>query len=304
MITYVAGSLFDSPAQVLVNTINTEGVMGKGIALQFRKIFPEMFAEYQTLCEQGQIDIGKLWIYKTGHKWVLNFPTKRSWRQPSRLEYVEAGLKKFGSEFSELNLQSIAFPALGCGNGELDWNDVQPLMEKYLRALPLDIFIHPPQFSSEQPEHRNQNQITEWLRTEPYTLAFSEVWRDISLALGDAKVFKTSIRSFTARIVDNELEKYLEIKTPSRSYNIEYDDLLEVWSRFRTHGYLRRGIVTNTIQKVLYYIIPVFAELSYVRRVELSESGEFNGMTGGRPLTGLQYIAPIEHNKQQTLFSF
>jgi O-acetyl-ADP-ribose deacetylase (regulator of RNase III) len=302
MITYVAGSLFDSPAQVLVNTVNTEGVMGKGIALQFRRVFPDMFTDYQSLCEKGEIGIGKLWIYKSSHKWVLNFPTKKSWRQPSRLEYVEAGLKKFAAEYSDFKIHSIAFPALGCGNGELDWTIVQPLMEKHLKTLPIDVFVHPPQFAGGLPEHRNQKEVAEWLRAEPHILAFSEVWEDLKYVLKDGKVFSTSARKFRARIQDNDTEKYLEIRTPSRPYRIEYEDLVEVWSRFRTHGYLRRGIVTSTIQKVLYYIIPVFAELEYVRRVEVSESGEFNGSSGGRPLDSLQYIAPTEQVRQPSLF--
>lgn len=111
MITYVAGNLFTSPAQVLVNTVNTQGVMGKGIALQFRKTFPDMFKKYQDLCETNKIDIGVLWIYKTPHKWILNFPTKRHWRNPSRAEYIEIGLRKLSEKFNELGIYSIAFPA-------------------------------------------------------------------------------------------------------------------------------------------------------------------------------------------------
>ena len=87
MITYVACDLFLSPARVLVNTVNTVGVMGKGIAKDFKQIYPEMFREYQLLCENNWFDIGKLWLYKTQNKWILNFPTKRHWRQPSRPEY-------------------------------------------------------------------------------------------------------------------------------------------------------------------------------------------------------------------------
>ena len=90
-ITYVRGNLFESPAQVLVNTVNTVGVMGKGVALEFKKLFPEMFEEYRRLCEGRLLKIGMLHIYRTPHKWVLNFPTKEHWRQPSRVEYIDAG---------------------------------------------------------------------------------------------------------------------------------------------------------------------------------------------------------------------
>ena len=144
MILYVQGDLFQSPAQVLVNTVNTVGVMGKGVALQFKRHFPEMFAKYSELCEKGDFNVGSLWLYKTPNKWVLNFPTKRHWRQPSRIEYVESGIKKFVETYSSMGIHSIAFPPLGCGNGQLDFrSQVQPLMEKYLQPLPIEVFVYP-----------------------------------------------------------------------------------------------------------------------------------------------------------------
>ena len=110
MITYVDCDLLQSPARVLVNTVNTVGVMGKGIAKEFKQIYPEMFTEYQRLCDKGAFDIGNLWIYQTSHKWVLNFPTKRDWRQPSRLEYIQAGLEKFVARYHDYGITFISFP--------------------------------------------------------------------------------------------------------------------------------------------------------------------------------------------------
>ena len=95
MITYVVCDLFRSPARVLVNTVNTVGVMGKGIAKDFKLIYPDMFRQYQRICEMGSFNIGDLWLYKTPNKWILNFPTKRHWRQPSDPKYIEDGLRKF-----------------------------------------------------------------------------------------------------------------------------------------------------------------------------------------------------------------
>ncbi len=143
MINYVKMDLFQSPAHVLVNAINTDGVMGKGIAKTFKSIYPEMFKQYQYYCEKDMLAVGKLWVYKTPNKWVLNFPTKIYWRNPSKLEYIEAGLQKFFETYEERGIDSIAFPPLGCGNGGLDWeSQVKPLMEKYLKDLPIDIYIH------------------------------------------------------------------------------------------------------------------------------------------------------------------
>ncbi len=136
MLIYVDGDLFLSPAHVLVNTVNTVGVMGKGIAKDFKFFFPEMFREYQSRCENNSIDIGKLFLFRTATKWILNFPTKKHWRNPSKTEYIEAGLKAFVAGYARTGITSIAFPRLGCGNGELDWEkQVRPLMEKHLGSF-------------------------------------------------------------------------------------------------------------------------------------------------------------------------
>lgn len=144
MIKYVDTDLFTSPAQVLVNTVNTVGVMGKGIARDFKNRYPKMFKDYRGLCERGEFAIGEPCLYKTPHhKWILNFPTKRHWRNKSKVEYIEAGLQKFASTYESEGIESISFPMLGCGNGQLDWEkEVKPLMEKYLENLPIDIYIH------------------------------------------------------------------------------------------------------------------------------------------------------------------
>lgn len=169
MITYVDFSLFDSPAKVLVNTVNTVGVMGKGIAKEFKGIYPEMFTQYQELCERGMLDVGDFWVYKTPHKWVLNFPTKKHWRRPSKPEYLEAGLKKFAQVYQDARITSISFPQLGCGNGELDWKtQSKPLMEKYLKGLPIEIFIHVVYSGAGfKPEHKVSEATKKWLREQP-----------------------------------------------------------------------------------------------------------------------------------------
>ena len=242
MITYVAGNLFTSPAKVLVNTVNTQGVMGKGIALQFKKIYPDMFKKYQQFCESGEIDIGVLWIYKTPHKWILNFPTKKHWRNSSKIEYIESGLEKFSEKFIDLAIHSIAFPALGCGNGELDWEEtVKPVMESYLNRIPIDIFVHPPIPVKELPEHKKKAEIEKWLRSEPRSLAFSEVWEDVSEVLSNKSRFRTTTgNEFEAKTqIDKESDsdsKFLVIKTKNRNYRIDYHQLSDLWQQFRQHG--------------------------------------------------------------------
>lgn len=143
MIQYMSGDIFQSERQVLVNPVNTVGVMGKGLALQFKIRFPKMFEEYQALCKSGEFDIGQLHLFRTGTKWILNFPTKKHWRNPAKIEYIEAGLARFIEIYESEKIETIAFPMLGSGLGGLDWEtQVKPVMEQYLSDLTLEIEIY------------------------------------------------------------------------------------------------------------------------------------------------------------------
>jgi O-acetyl-ADP-ribose deacetylase (regulator of RNase III) len=142
MIYYREGDLFDSPAQTLVNPVNTVGVMGKGLALSFKERYPDMFAKYKEACDRHLLVPGMLMICRVPHHLVLLFPTKEHWRDPSSLDYIEAGLSKFRETYAEKGITSIAFPKLGCGCGGLHWDIVRPVMEKYLVNLPIDVYIY------------------------------------------------------------------------------------------------------------------------------------------------------------------
>lgn len=139
------GNIFESSAQTLVNTINCVGIMGKGIALDFKNKYPEMFKEYAQLCARNQIKPGVPYYYTDllGAS-IINFPTKDHWRSPSKLSYIKNGLEWFRNNYKELGITSIAFPPLGCGNGGLPWSVVGPLMYKMLSDLPIDIEIYAP----------------------------------------------------------------------------------------------------------------------------------------------------------------
>lgn len=145
MITVKIGNLLASSAQTLVNTVNCAGVMGKGIALEFKKQFPAMFQDYLARCEAGQVQLGIPYLFTDllGSS-ILNFPTKKHWRSPSRLQDIVQGLDYFVAHYEEWGIQSIAFPPLGCGNGGLDWSDVGPLMYAKLQHLPISIEIYAP----------------------------------------------------------------------------------------------------------------------------------------------------------------
>jgi O-acetyl-ADP-ribose deacetylase (regulator of RNase III) len=293
MITYVSGNLFDSPAQVLVNTVNIVGVMGKGIAKEFKKIYPEMFAEYQELCEHGKFTTGMLWLYKTKRKWILNFPTKKHWRQPSQVEYVEAGLQKFASTYADQGIHSIAFPALGCGNGELDFDSqVRPLMEQYLSVLPIETFIY---LYNSDPfvEHRAPKEFREWLRSDPASLAFIEVWDDILELVKRQKVFETAEKKsqFTAEHITDPEEAIRFESSAGRGRIIYKETFLQIWQQIRTVGYLKRE-TTSIRGSDIMFVIGLLQELPYVRLVKIAD-------TYSNWAVGLQYDPiGIEESKQ------
>ena len=142
MINYVSGNIFESTAQTIVNPINCVGVMGAGLARQFRDKYPDMFKRYRKFCLSGLIKPGNLMLYKSTDYWILNFPTKNDWRAQSQIEFIESGLQKFVDTYKQKGITSIAFTKLGCGLGGLDWICVKPIMEKYLNDLPIDVFVY------------------------------------------------------------------------------------------------------------------------------------------------------------------
>lgn len=141
-IQYQIGDIFESKAQVIVNTVNCEGYMGRGLALAFKQRYPAMFRTYQNECKSGELRIGRPTLYQSSTPWILNFPTKDRWRLPSKLEYIQKGLEFFLACYKKVGIKSIAFPKLGTQNGKLSWDDVGPLMVKYLNQLDLDVHIY------------------------------------------------------------------------------------------------------------------------------------------------------------------
>ncbi len=268
MLTYVAGSLFESPAHTLVNTVNTEGVMGKGIAKRFKTIYPEMFEEYQRLCERGQFTIGQLWLYKTLNKWVLNFPTKTTWRKPSQVEYIEHGLKTFADTYSDRGITSVAFPLLGCGNGELNWeNQVQPIMEKYLSDLPIQTYIYTYQrdpFAG--PEHRSIREVERWLRSEPDALPFTEVWGDLKAKLRADPVLTTpdTGRQFHAYLAEGSTLGIL-IRAREGAHIVLYDDLSTVWGVIRAGRFATAETLPPHLGNTVPFLSSLFSRLEYVK---------------------------------------
>lgn len=149
MLEEAEGNLLDAQVEAVVNTVNTVGVMGKGIALQFKQAYPGNFRAYEAACRRGEVQLGKMLVVETGQlgqpALIVNFPTKRHWRARSRLSDIEAGLADLRHVIQDRHIASIAVPALGCGNGGLDWRDVRPLIAEALSGIPgVRVVVYPP----------------------------------------------------------------------------------------------------------------------------------------------------------------
>jgi O-acetyl-ADP-ribose deacetylase (regulator of RNase III) len=149
MMKFTQGNLLEAPVEALVNTVNTVGVMGKGIALLFKEAFPGNFRAYEDACKHKEIRVGRMFVTETlsleGPRWIINFPTKKHWRQSSKLEWIVKGLDDLRRVIQDRNIRSIALPPLGAGNGGLDWSEVRPEVQRALGDLQdVDILVYEP----------------------------------------------------------------------------------------------------------------------------------------------------------------
>lgn len=149
MIRFTHGDILRAETEALVNTVNCVGVMGRGIALQFKQAYPANYEAYAAACERGDVQPGSMFVFETGQltspRYIINFPTKRHWRGKSRIEDIETGLRALSSEIRARGIRSIAVPPLGVGLGGLDWNRVRPLIEKELAGLhEVDVLVFEP----------------------------------------------------------------------------------------------------------------------------------------------------------------
>lgn len=286
MLTYLDISLFESPAQTLVNIVNTVGVMGKGIAADFKRIFPGMFKEYRELCERKELEIGKLFIYRTANKIIVNFPTKRHWREKSHIEYIKKGLEKFSKRYLDYGISSVSFPQLGCGHGELDWEmEVQLVMESFLKKLPIPVYIHlyskPAGFI---PERLDPNYAREVL-LERQRISTEQVWNDLS-----------NIISQTSNLFNSTTVDYEQIHFSSSAGNsilINRDDFAMLWNILRLNGTLKLQEIPNSIpEEAAKWLFEQMKKLNYVKSTRL------RNQQSDSPIEGLRYFPPPDLNSQ------
>jgi O-acetyl-ADP-ribose deacetylase (regulator of RNase III) len=178
VVEFVTGNLLEADAEALVNTVNTKGVMGKGVALQFKRAFPENYKAYRAACSAGRVQLGRMFVFDSGRmerpRYIINFPTKDHWRSRSRLTDIDAGLEDLRRVLTELQIESVALPPLGCGLGGLRWADVRPRIEGALGTLPVGVLVYEPHGAptpEEMPERRARPRMTAFRATLVWLLS-------------------------------------------------------------------------------------------------------------------------------------
>jgi len=250
--------------------------MGKGIALTFKKHYPIMYKEYQRLCQTGKFNIGMLYIYRTPNKLIVNFPTKRHWRNPSKVEYITAGLEKFVNRYHDYGISSVSFPQLGCGHGELNWErQVQPIMEQYLKNLPIPVYIHLFRKSNDFVPERLDDDYAAKVGLERQRISSEQLWSDLmKLANGQIeKSYQLSLFNPTFHMTN----EFILINSTSKEavqipvYREEVEDL---WNILRVRGTLQENDIPEQIRQKGNgeWLMEILKQLPYIREVRLKAS--------------------------------
>lgn len=299
MIIYHRTSILESTAKTAVNTVNCVGVMGKGLAHSYKARHPKMFKTYKKYCDEGLFEPGKLWLWKGAEQWILNFPTKKHWRSPSRIEWIESGLSKFVDTYEERGITHISFPKLGCGNGNLSWDTVRPIMEHYLNPLPIEIWIHDHQVDLGMPEHLEHFVASQ--ACKPLPLSKEELWENIQFIerkVGDNLVDFDNKQSFA---IDTK-EDSVVFKDNSSEARIDLDEIL-VNYRIMLSGLLTRKKVGISDEREAGKLISLLSFLPHAEPVQIGfpSKPEQETATQIRFLSGYENV--IRARKQLNLWA-
>lgn len=232
MIRYTQGNLLDAQTEAVVNTVNTVGVMGKGIALMFREAFPENFKIYEAACKRQEVAVGKMLVTKnyelTGPRYIINFPTKKHWIHPSRIEWVQAGLQDLARVIKEHGIRSVALPPLGCGNGGLSWPAVRSEIERALSVTPdVDVIVYEPTATYQnKPKEHGVEQLT-----PARAMLVELIWRYLSVGFECSNLEVQKLAYFLQRfIVALQFPNPLRLNFVAHKYGPYADNLRQLLS--------------------------------------------------------------------------
>lgn len=259
-ITVRVGDLFTSKAQTLVNTVNCVGVMGKGIALEFKKRFPVMFKDYAARCEAGEVRLGQPYLYKQNSgPWILNFPTKDHWREVSRITDIIAGFDYLEAHYQTWCIQSLAVPPLGCGNGQLDWDVVGPTLHGRLSRLDIPVEMYAPRgtppeqlelsFLSGARRARHNDKEPTIIKIEPAAVALVSVVSRITREPYHWPVGRTMFQKKAYFLTESGIPTGLEFQRGS--YGPFASDLKPLTARL-----INNGLITETKRGGMFVVTP------------------------------------------------
>lgn len=222
MIIKSKGNLFSSNAEAYINTVNTVGVMGKGIALQFKERFPENYVAYRKACKEDQVQIGSMFVTKVeqiqGPKWIINFPTKKHWKGKSKIEFIEKGLEDLINVIIEKDIKSVAMPPLGAGNGGLEWETVKEVIFKKLENKKVTVELFEPSFKVIPQEKREKVNLT---KARAIILSLIKKYKVLGFEVTHLEVQKLAY--FMQRFGQHDLRlQYKKYKFGPYAYNLQH----------------------------------------------------------------------------------
>ena len=292
MLTYVYGDLFYSPAQVLVNPVNTLGTMSTGLSHDFKRYFPDMFAQYQALCQRDEFDIGQIMLYRTPHKIILNLPTRKHARAKARPDYVEAALRKFVAHYAELGLLTVSFPLLD--DADIPWeSELKPLMESYLLPLPISLYVHLPARRPDLAYRPGGRVQRTWLNGQPRRIRFERFWADLLAIVRQNPTMHTldaPAEPFRVQAEAGDSRRRLSLKiNPANAAAIFIPETLlrDLWQFVERGGYLLLHNLPGGLADYGAYLLPILSQLDYLWPLELEPAGSVATL-------GLHYIPPVE----------
>lgn len=277
MLQFHRTSLMTSSAQTVVNTVNTVGVMGKGLAAAFKERYPDMYAAYKKRCDDGAFKPGSIWLWKGADQWVLNFATKKHWRNPSKLDYIKQGLHEFRDSYEAMGIREIAFPRLGCGNGGLNWTDVRPIMVDLLYDLPITVYIHDFAKNLGKLEHE-----LPLMQHQHRPMTFDDFYKDIEVEIcrRGGEIHPLFMKAPFYVTLNDRCE--LRGGRGCNRLLAAEEDLFRIWSMLSVST-VSRFDLPETVQDCALQVFSVLCQLPYIRPVNLANRH-------GRNNLALEYI--------------
>lgn len=273
MITFVVADVLHSPAQVLVNPVNTVGSMGRGLPRRFKTLYPDMYQQYRQMCRSGRFDIGSLWLYKTPHKWILNFPIKVHWRDAARLEYIEQGLQAFVNSFGQREMRSVSFPMLSAGLGGLDWeSEVRPLLEQYLDPLPFPVYIHLYESRNPYALYWDQEDLKNWLYTIPLWPQVESFIADIHALVNQQSTWNRLDNKAQFEVYASGDNGLLFHSADSTDYRCTAAELIAIWRLIESPAYIGAEDLPSHLSVPPILLFSFLAQLGYLHPALLSRN--------------------------------